>query len=129
MEEKLFYARHTKKCMLKFCSKHTKIFDFQVKKNQVLIPDCIHIFHPAHSILPLGSSYYESTKYEGGKHYAREKFYVCFDGLERGTMVSCLNNMRTKLISEGKYHDAVDDLLLKIIDAPMKKIKVICKEG
>ena len=58
-----------------------------------------------------------------------KKYYVCFDSLERGTMVNCLNEMRTKLISEGKYHDAVDDLLIKIIDAPTKKIRVICKEG
>ena len=59
----------------------------------------------------------------------REKnYYVCFDSLERGTMVNCLNEMRTRLISEGKYNDAVDALLIKIIDAPTKKLKVICKE-
>jgi len=57
-----------------------------------------------------------------------KKYYICFDGLERGTMVNCLNEMRTRLISEGKYHDAVDDLIIKIIDAPIKKFKVICKE-
>ena len=54
-----------------------------------------------------------------------EKYYVWFDSLERGAMVNCLNEMRTRLISDGKYHDAVDDLLIKIIDAPTKKIKVI----
>lgn len=58
-----------------------------------------------------------------------KKYYVCFDSLERGTMVNCLNEMRNRLISEGKYHDAIDDLLLKIIDAPTKRIRVICKEG
>ncbi|MDD4492963.1 MAG: hypothetical protein PHV32_01210 [Eubacteriales bacterium] len=58
-----------------------------------------------------------------------KKYYVCFDSLERGTMVNCLNEMRNRLISEGKYHDAIDDLLLKVIDAPTKKIKVICKEN
>ena len=73
-------------------------------------------------------SYNESTKYEGGIQYAREKVLHLFDGLERGTMVNCLNEMRTRLISEGKYHDAVDDLIIKIIDAPIKKFKVICKE-
>lgn len=57
-----------------------------------------------------------------------KKYYVCFDSLERGTMINCLNEMRNRLISEGKYHDAIDDLLLKVIDAPTKKIKVICKE-
>lgn len=57
-----------------------------------------------------------------------KKFYVWFDSLERGAMINCLNEMRTKLISEDRYTDAVDDLLLKIIDAPTNKIKVICKE-
>lgn len=58
-----------------------------------------------------------------------KKYYVSFDSLERGTMVNCLNEMRNRLISEGHYTDGVDDLLLKIIDAPAKKIKVIYKEA
>ena len=56
-------------------------------------------------------------------------YYVALDDFEKRIVVNCLNEMRTKLIAEDKYHDAVDDLLLKVIDAPMKKIKVICKEG
>lgn len=56
-----------------------------------------------------------------------KKYYVSFDSLERGTMVNCLNEMRNRLISEEQYTDGVDDLLLKIIDAPTKKIKVIYK--
>ncbi len=58
-----------------------------------------------------------------------KKYYLWFDSLERGTMINCLNEMRTKLISEGDYTDAVDELLLRLIDAPTKKIKVICKEN
>jgi len=57
-----------------------------------------------------------------------KKYYVWFDSLERGTMVNCLNETRTRLISEGKYYDAVDDLLIKIINAPTKKIKVVYTE-
>jgi hypothetical protein len=37
--------------------------------------------------------------------------------------------MRNQLISEGRYTNGVDDLLLKLIDAPTKKIKVIYKEA
>ena len=58
-----------------------------------------------------------------------KKYYVCFDSLERGTMINCLNEMRNQLISEGRYTNGVDDLLLKLIDAPTKKIKVIYKEA
>ncbi len=58
-----------------------------------------------------------------------KKYYVWFDSLDRGTMINCLNEMRNRLISEGRYTDGVDDLLLKLIDAPTKKIKVIYKEA
>lgn len=58
-----------------------------------------------------------------------KKYYLWFDGLERGTMINCLNEMRTRLISEGDYTDAVDELLLRLIDAPTKKVKVIIKEA
>ena len=43
-------------------------------------------------------------------------------------MINSLNEMRKRLIYEGTYTDVVDDLLLRLIDAPAKKIKVICKE-
>lgn len=58
-----------------------------------------------------------------------KKYYVCFDSLERGAMINCLNEMRNRLISEEQYTDGVDNLLLKIIDTPTKKIKVIYKEA
>lgn len=44
-------------------------------------------------------------------------------------MINCLNEMRNRLISEEQYADGVDNLLLKIIDTPTKKIKVIYKEA
>ena len=57
-----------------------------------------------------------------------KKYFVAFDDYERGIMVNCLNEMRNRLISECRYTDAVDDLLLKVIDAKTKKFKVIYKE-
>ncbi len=56
----------------------------------------------------------------------REKrYFVAFDDLERRTMVYCLNEVRTRLKQEGRYTDAVDELILRICDAPTKKIKII----
>ncbi len=37
--------------------------------------------------------------------------------------------MRNNLIAKGKYTDAVDEVLLKIIDAKQKKFKVIYKKA
>ena len=39
-------------------------------------------------------------------------------------VIACLNNHRNKLIAEGRHIDAVDDVLLKAMTAPTKKIKI-----
>jgi hypothetical protein len=58
-----------------------------------------------------------------------EKSYIALDDSERRVVVNCLNEMRNKLIADSKYTDAVDEVLLKIIDAKQKKFKVIYKEA
>lgn len=58
-----------------------------------------------------------------------KKHYIAFDGHERGVMVNALNEMRNALLQQGRYTDAVDEVLLKIINAKTKKFKVITKEG
>ena len=44
-------------------------------------------------------------------------------------MVNALNEMRNALLQQGRYTDAVDEVLSKIIDAKTKKFKVITKEA
>lgn len=52
-----------------------------------------------------------------------EKRVITLDGYEYGVMVNALNELRNDLIEEQRPTDAVDDLLLKTIDAPTKKQK------
>lgn len=52
-----------------------------------------------------------------------KKYYIALDDFERRAVVNCLNEMRNNLIAKGKYTDAVDEVLLKIIDAKQKKFK------
>ncbi|MEE1186239.1 MAG: hypothetical protein UHN02_02525 [Acutalibacteraceae bacterium] len=40
-----------------------------------------------------------------------------------------MNEMRNKLIAEGKYTDALDEVLIKVIQPKQKKLKVIYKEA
>lgn len=47
---------------------------------------------------------------------------------ERRIIINSLNELRNRLIAKGRYTDAVDELLLKIINAKKKKFKVIYKE-
>ena len=57
-----------------------------------------------------------------------KKYYIALDDSERSLLINCLNDLRNSLISEGRYTDAVDGALLKIINVPLRKFKVICKE-
>ena len=49
-----------------------------------------------------------------------KKYYIALDGFEQRVVVNCLNEMRNNLIANSKYTDAVDEVLLKIIDAKQK---------
>jgi len=35
-----------------------------------------------------------------------------------------LNELRTELINEGRYTDVVDEVMMKIIKAPIRKVKI-----
>ncbi len=47
------------------------------------------------------------------------------DDYEHGVVIRSLNDEKTKLMEEGKSADAVDDLLVKVGNAPLKKFKVM----
>ena len=52
-----------------------------------------------------------------------ENFNIVLVDYERRIIVKSLNQMRNQLKTEGRYVDAVDELLLKLIDAKPKKFK------
>ena len=58
-----------------------------------------------------------------------QKYYIAVDEYERKIIINSLNNLINKLITEGRYTDAVDDILVKIVNAPIKKFKVRITEG
>lgn len=58
-----------------------------------------------------------------------QKYYIAIDEYEWRIIISSLNNLRNKLIAEGRYTDAVDEILLKVANVKKKKFKVIILEG
>lgn len=54
-----------------------------------------------------------------------QKYYLAFDEFERGIILQSLNKLRNRLLSEGRYTDAVDELLIKFVNAKKKKFKII----
>ena len=59
----------------------------------------------------------------------KQKYYLVLNNQERRFVIESLNQLRNKLIVDGKYTDAVDEVLLKIIGAKQKKFKVIFKSS
>ena len=56
----------------------------------------------------------------------KEKYYIVLEEYERRMIINSLNELRNRLIADGRYTEAVDEILLKIINAKKKKFKVIC---
>ena len=52
-----------------------------------------------------------------------EKRVLELDRYEHGVVINALNEMRKDLIGEDRPTDIVDEILLKTIDAPTKKVK------
>ena len=55
------------------------------------------------------------------------KYHVYINSEERRLLISSLNDLRNRLIAEGKYTDLVDEVLIKAANAKIKKIKVVGK--
>ena len=55
------------------------------------------------------------------------KYHVYINSEERRLLISNLNDLRNRLIAEGKYTDLVDEVLIKAANAKIKKIKVVSK--
>ncbi|MEJ8734249.1 hypothetical protein [Mediterraneibacter sp. ICN-202921] len=58
----------------------------------------------------------------------KQKYYLVLNDQEHRLIIESMNQLRNKLIANGKYTDAIDEVLLKIIGAKQKKFKVIFKE-
>ena len=54
----------------------------------------------------------------------KQKYYLAIHDYERSAIINSLNNLRNKLISDGRYTDAVDELIIKFAHAPIKKFRI-----
>ena len=58
----------------------------------------------------------------------KQKYYLALNAQELRLVIESLNQLRNRLIADGKYTNAIDEVLLKIIGAKQKKFKVISKD-
>ena len=52
------------------------------------------------------------------------KYHIFLTPGERRTVINSLIDLRNDLISQGRYTDIIDELLIKLTKAKVKKIKV-----
>ncbi|MCI8365328.1 MAG: hypothetical protein HFG34_10340 [Eubacterium sp.] len=57
-----------------------------------------------------------------------QKYYIAIYDYERRIIIDSLNHLRNKLIANGRYTDAVDEILLKVTNTKKKKFKIIVQE-
>ena len=53
-----------------------------------------------------------------------QKYYIAIDESERRIILNALNALRNKLLAQDRYTDAVDDVLIKVVNAPIRKFKI-----
>ena len=55
----------------------------------------------------------------------REKPYHLYaDGKERTLLLHSLVELKNQLIQQGGYGDCVDEIIFKVANAPLKKVKI-----
>ena len=54
----------------------------------------------------------------------RAKYHIYLTAEERRAVINSLIDLRNDLISQGRYTDIIDELLIKLTKAKVKKIKV-----
>lgn len=57
------------------------------------------------------------------------KYHVYLNYEERRLVIKSLNDLRNRLISEGKYTDLIDEVLVKVANAKIKKMKIASKSS
>lgn len=50
-----------------------------------------------------------------------KKVRLSLDGQEKSILLHSLVDMKNRMIAEGRYTDCVDDVILKLVNAPMKR--------
>ena len=53
-----------------------------------------------------------------------QKYHIYLDSHERKLLIHSLVELKNQLIQQGRYTDCVDELIFKVTNAPIKKLKI-----
>lgn len=54
-----------------------------------------------------------------------KKYHLYLEQSEYDCIIQCLIEFKNVLLQQGRYTDAVDDVLIKVLNAKKKKLKVV----
>lgn len=50
-----------------------------------------------------------------------QKYYLYMDSDERRILLESLVELKNQLIRQGRYTDCLDEIIIRLVDAPIKK--------
>lgn len=53
-----------------------------------------------------------------------KKTHIYMDSQERTLLLHSLVELKNQLIQQGRYGDCVDEIIFKVANAPLKKVKI-----
>jgi len=53
-----------------------------------------------------------------------KKNHLYLDGGERSILLHSLVELKNQLIQQGRYTDCIDELIFKVVNAPIKRMKI-----
>lgn len=60
---------------------------------------------------------------DGVMYVGKKKMRLYLDSEEKSVVLKCLVDMKNRMIAEGRYTDCVDEVIIKLVNAPVKKVK------
>ena len=54
-----------------------------------------------------------------------ERYHIALDKYDRNIVLNALNTLRNNQVKEERPTDPVDDLIIKVSNAPQRKVKVM----
>lgn len=58
-----------------------------------------------------------------------QTYHIYLDSHQKITLLNSLIELKNQLIQQGRYTDCVDELIFKVINAPVKKLKIVTTGG
>ena len=57
-----------------------------------------------------------------------ERYHIALDKYDKNIVINALNTLRTRQLQEERPTDPVDELIIKVSEAPSRKVRVLpCK--